>query len=202
MAPVKFRPEFKGERNYVQGPDIYDAMCLALTRDFGMHGVRDLNLSIHQKTGSNLVFSLLRRDEEAAGAKPIARLTFCSDDGFWKLVATDDQSPVTSRKPYSEEAVQRNGVFYPNRGALRVETRLEYSDIELWVSQNKRLLQLMFPDRKGKWWFVKGEFDRYSAASDYDYSELRLLHNFNFRLTKSEIVVDGVRRGFVYFSMT
>lgn len=201
MTPVKLALEFKGERDYVQGPDIYNGMNLALIRDFDMGDIRDLNFSIHQFTGSNLLLSLLKRDEEPTNRKPIARLTFWNESRAWKLIATNDDTVVSARKSYSEEPVQRAAIFNRDRSELRIEEQLGYSDIELWVSQNKILLQLMFPDKEGKWLFVKGEFDRFTGKSAYGYSELRLLHNFNFRLTKSEVVVDGVSRGFVYFSM-
>ncbi len=202
MKPVKLALEFKGERDYVQGPDIYNGMNLALIRDFGMRDVRDLSLSIHRMTGSNLILSLLQRDEEPVEQRPVARMAFHNESRAWKLIATEDETVVTARKSYNEEPVQRAAIFNRDRSALRVEERLDYSDIELWVSQNKRLLQLMFPERTGKWLFVRGEFSRYTNTSTYSYSELRLLHNFNFRLTKSEITVDGISCGFIYFSMT
>ena len=198
---VELALEFKGEREYVQGPDIFNGMNRALTREFGMRDICDLNFSIHRLTGSNLVLSLLKREEELTVQQPVARLAFRSGEHAWKLIANEDRTAVTARKPYSEEPVHCCSIFDRDRSALRIEKQLDYSDIELWVSQNKRLLQLLFPDQKGKWLFVKGEFDRYTEASAYSYSELHLLHNFNFRLTKSEVIVDGISRGFIFFSM-
>jgi hypothetical protein len=201
MKSVKLALEFKGERDYVHGTDLFNRMNLALIRDFGMRDVRDLSLSIHRMTGSNLILSLLQRDEEPVEQRPIARMAFHNESRAWKLIATEDETVVTARKSYNEEPVQRAAIFNRDRSALRVEERLDYSDIELWVSQNKRLLQLMYPERTGQWLFVRGEFSRYTHTSTYGYSELRLLHNFNFRLTKSEITVDGISCGFIYFSM-
>jgi hypothetical protein len=202
MKPVKLVFQFKGERDYVHGTDMYNQMNVSLVRDFGMRDVHNLNFSIHRTTRSNLILSLVQGDEEQAEPMPVARMLFQNESRAWRLIATEDKSIVTSRQSYDEMPVQRAAIFNRDRSTLRVEERLGYSDIELWVSQNKRLLQLMFPEQTGQWWFVKGEFSSYTKTSSYGYSELRLLRNFNFRLTKSEITVDGISCGFIYFSMT
>jgi len=203
MALVSFIASFKGARDYIQGPDIFDGMNASLIRDFNMLDVTDIKFAIHRvvRSGLSLVLSG-KQQESAAQSGAAATLAFRSAGRAWGLSAFEDSAPVTERRPYDEEPIRSIGVFDPERSALRIERRLPYSDIELWVAQNKLLLERKFPERAGKWWFVQGEFGAYSLNSDYEVVELRLLHNFNFRLTKSEVTVNGVSRGFIYFSMT
>ncbi|WP_150048056.1 MULTISPECIES: hypothetical protein [Methylomonas] len=74
-----------------------------------------------------------------------------------------------------------------------------FSFIETLVSMNKYLHQQLFPDAVGKWIFTRIDLDQESDAQ----SGLALLlkHNLNYRLTKSEILLDGKRLGDIYFSL-
>ncbi|KQW22303.1 hypothetical protein ASC80_02605 [Afipia sp. Root123D2] len=203
MAPVKFVASFKGERDYIQGPDIFDGMNAALIRDFQVPDAIDIKFTIHRVVRSGLSLVLSEKQQESATqSKVAATLLFRSGGKAWRLSALEDDVPVTDRRVYDEEPIRKVSVFDHDRSALRIERVLPYSDIELWVAQNKLLLERKFSERAGKWWFVQGEFGVYSLNSNYEVVELRLLHNFNFRLTKSEIMVDGISRGFIYFSMT
>jgi hypothetical protein len=202
MAPVRLELEFKGARDYAHGTDIYNGMNRALVEKFGMLDISDIRFSIHRMTSSHLDLLMLPDSQLEAGSKPVALMSFQSGARAFKLVAVEAGIPIVTRRPYSEEAVEQEAVFDRDGATLRVQKQLAYSDIELWVSQNKILLQRLFTDRQGKWLFVKSEFDRYSYRTWYRNSNLRLLHNFNFRFTKSEVIVDEVLRGFIYFSMT
>jgi hypothetical protein len=74
-----------------------------------------------------------------------------------------------------------------------------FTFIETLVAMNKHLHQRMFPEAPGKWLFTR--IDLTVGCDDRENLALRLRHNMNYRLTKSDILVDGRKVGDLYFSL-
>ena len=66
---------------------------------------------------------------------------------------------------------------------------------------NKGLLQAVYPDISGKWYLARYQSKFYTAQSDFKQITVTLQQNFNFKLTKSQVAIDGKPVGVIYFSM-
>lgn len=201
MKQARLTPCFKGERDYIHGTDVFDGLNLLIAEEFGFAGAQDLRFAVHRVIRSDLDVVLHSHGEAEAGPEACATLTFSHQGSRWKLSAAETGAKVDCRYPYDESGIASACQFDAVAKSAVIRAPLKVTDIELWVSANKVLLQHLFPETQGKWWFVKAEIDGYTRSHAYREVELTLVHNFNLRLTKTSVLVDGVKRGFIYFSM-
>jgi hypothetical protein len=64
---------------------------------------------------------------------------------------------------------------------------------------NKHMHQLLFPELIGKWIFTRIDLPLFCDA--HEKLALKIQHNMNNRLTKSDIEVDGKKVGDIFFSL-
>lgn len=202
MRAHSLKLAFKGDRDYVQGPDMLDGLCALLTTQAGHTDPRSLQFSVPRMTRQSLSVELLPQTEPVLDPQPVAVLSFLSRETRWRMIAREDGTPITERREYDEGAIAAAAKVDRALTTVRLATQLDYTDIELWTALNKLLLQTCFADRKGKWLFVRCELDRYTRSTPYAHVELQLVSNFHFRLTRTRITVDGAERGSIYFSLT
>jgi len=74
-----------------------------------------------------------------------------------------------------------------------------FSFIETVVAMKKRLMESLFPDVEGKWVFTRIDLPALCEANTN--LIIAFKHNMNFRILKSDILVDGEKVGDLYFSL-
>jgi len=188
---------FKGNRTYIQGPDLFNVMLAGFPD--GLR--RQIRFSAHDFVHTPNCMSHLTTDKsELAGLSDIKARCQCELDGvdYWMaLTALQTDSADGKRMPYDEERVTSQCRIEGHGIGLIGES--PFSFIETLVSMNKYLHQQLFSDAVGKWIFTRIDLDQeYDAQSGL---ALLLKHNLNYRLTKSEILLDGKRLGDIYFSL-
>lgn len=76
-----------------------------------------------------------------------------------------------------------------------------YSAIEVAVSMAKQLHKALFPSKDAKWIFTRLELVRLLQDNDSSSLAIKHKHNFNNRLTKSEIFFHERSIGYIYFPL-
>jgi hypothetical protein len=188
IAPTRLELAFKGERDYLQGGDIFNALA-ALT------GARDSVVLQMNKVmrhaldavpvpegGPAVEFNALFEYDGAGGRHSIA-------------VVEDGSAEVTSRKPYDEAAVVADArlsgerIFSPGPS--------ETTFIERAIALNKVLLNARFAPAKIKWWFARLELDRVPISPRS--AGVAFVASVGGRIAKSALEADGDACGFIYF---
>jgi hypothetical protein len=187
--------KFKGERKYIQGPDIFNETLDWLSGQCAE--IKDIDFAFHRLASHQLkITSTL--DE---GVEPASVCAYTADGVRQRVYLVETDQPVIGRYPYPEDeiVITMQPDLAARRGTLRGESA--YSDIEVWVAMTKALHYKVFPQLQGKWLFVRGRFPNYVRKSAGSERTLYIAASFNDKLTRSEAMLDGVKVGEIYFSI-
>jgi len=181
---------FKGNRAYIQGPDI----VAALLKHFSSAKLTDLDLKFNGITSTNL--DLIDGDS-VDKAKVNIRVSLSGEQKIMQLV--ENNTPVECRYDYDEDKVIAACELDSQNQQIHLVQNTGYTLCENFVAMNKYLLQQLFPDEQGKWYFTRLE-QKYILPDDALIT-VKLIKNFSFRLTKSDFLLNGEVVGSVYFTM-
>jgi len=190
---VEFK--YKGSRSYIHGTDMFN-MILSGYRAGELHAIRFTVHGFTLKNKCNLFESLVKSDiDELKEAKLRCQYDYNGETHYLALI--EDQKLSEERYEYDEGSIVN---LTENKGdVLSFLKKSPFSFIETVVAMNKHHLQVLFPDAPGKWAFTRIDMN-YNCDNRSGIS-LVFKHNMNFRLTKSDILVDGEKVGDIYFSL-
>jgi len=188
---------FKGERQYVQGADIYNAMI----NQFRGKEITNIYFSIHDFIRSKDCLLYISDDPANVGTDRNypARCRVRVDGGEKYLFLEEDikdKGPV-ERYDYDESVIHR--ACRLEKSSIYLVSRSPYTFAETIVSMNKKLLCQRYPDAAGFWAFVRLEL-RFQCE-ERDSLRLVFLHNLHFRLTKTGLYYRDDEIGNIYFSL-
>ena len=187
---------YKGNRKYIHGTDIYNNVfdylqnikCKMSTIDVSFHGVAKTNIEISEEKPEDenlLKFAYKYTDKQ--NNKTI-------------LYGVENGNEVECSYEYPEENICNLSELDLENKEVVLKKNSSFSFIENTVAINKFLLENLFADVKGKWYFTRLQIKEIPKDKIYPL-KLVLKANFNFKLTKTEIFIDKVSIGFVYFSL-
>lgn len=175
IKPLNLR--FKGERTYLHGTDLFDAMC---SETGARNGIRQM---VNRPMLTPVAYV------EMPGRKPDDLLaTFAADGKLWAVVPSAGE--VEGRYPYDEDAIAQRGMIFERSIYSYVETA---SLIETIVACNKALLNFVLGRRD--WWFAGIEIDPLPENP----TQIALTIAAESRLIRSSLEVDTRPVGSVYF---
>lgn len=181
---------FKGNRNYVQGPDI----VAAVLKQFSTEEVVGLDFKFNEIVSTNLD---LIEGGKAEDAKVNVRLTVNGEPKNLQLI--ENGQPIECRYEFDEGQIIERCNLDIEAQSVELWNPTTYTFCENLVAMNKYLLQNLYPQEKGKWYFTRLE-QKYPITDDALIT-VKLIKNFNFRLTKSDILISNEVVGSVYFTM-
>jgi len=190
--PIEFG--FKGERNYIQGPDLVNGVLSYFSEavienvKFSIHGFINTpycTLSVYETAPKNHI-------GQFRGSLS------CNERKLWVEITVQDQRSGTgNRSLYDESAITSRCNIEDKQVSLTGSS--PYSFIETIVSMHKFLLTKLFPSGNSKWIFTAIDLNEYRDLREN--LSIKLLHNFQNKLVKSEVLSDDVRVGIIYFSL-
>ena len=199
MKHIPLHFSFKGDRNYVHGTDIYTAILKQIDVQYHRKILSSIRLSIHAMAVKNcdLIWvesgELMDKPDQA-----IADFVIGLDEGKvagW-LIETD--RPIQSQYDYDEGRIE--ALCQVKDQDIMITGKAGYSAIEVAVSMAKQLHKALFPN-DAKWIFTRLELARPLQDSYTSSLLIEHKHNFNNRLTKSEIFFRENSIGHIYFSL-
>ena len=192
--------KFKGSRTYVHGTDIYNAIIEYAREKMGLEDISNIRYTLHKVMRTNLDMEIYIN--ERVPKKPETAVVFLCESGGakYQFMLHENHREITGRYEYDEDGIVKDCLLNREGQLLELTDKTPYSDIELIVAINKAMMNLLFPDGPGKWYFTKLELEKAVGKTDYSSIKTRLIRNLNFKLTKSEVFIDGVLRGYIYFS--
>lgn len=186
---------FKGSRTYVHGTDIFNQVIEILKNDFTNENI-DLSFHGIARTNIDLVSEKPDNEELVKFAFKYSR----ADGSRNILYAVENGIKIDCRYEYPEENICELSIVDIENQIVTLEQNSSYSFVENSVALNKHLLENIFPDAGGKWYFTRFQLKEIPNKNFYPL-KLILKANFNFKLTKTEIFIDNNSVGYVYFSL-
>jgi len=186
---------FKGNRTYVHGTDIYNKLLKLLHNemnyekfDLSFHGIAKKNINI-----------LFDKPKDEDSLKFVCK--YLDNNGNRKILyGIENNSEIDCRYKYPEEDICSLSKLNIDNQEILLDENSSFSFIENTVAINKYLLENLFPNLNGKWYFTRLQTVNLFTDNIYPL-KLVLKANFNFKLTKTEIFIDNKSVGFIYFSL-
>lgn len=182
---------YKGSRDYIHGTDIYNELLK-------LFKVKSIDLAFHGIATKNI--TLVKTQPADMSTLKFAFKYVDINNTKHSLYGVENASEVSCRYDYNEESISINSILEIENDKISLLKHSNYSFIEECVALNKYLLEHLFPQLNGKWYFTRVQLSKPIVHNSFNL-ELTLKANFNFKLTKSEIKIDDNLVGYIYFSM-
>jgi hypothetical protein len=189
--------KFKGERDYLQGPDILNETMLWLEQNHVPQKISKIDFSFHRMARNGLALHVEKKDSLG---EPVAECSYLSGTEARHVYLYESGNPITERYPYDESLICKDFNINVAEKSGSLKTDLPFTDIEIWVSLTKALHQKTLPEIKGKWLFVRGRFPFYERSSRGTEKHLHIAANFQNRLTRTVLTSNADFSGEIFFS--
>jgi len=186
---------FKGTRTYVHGTDIFTKMIEVLTDEMKKE---KFDLSFHGVSKTNIKLSNIKPKDESL-LKFVCKYTNISNKRK-VLYGSENGKEIECRYEYPEKDICKMSNLNLDNKEILLNDISSYSFVENSVALNKYLLENLFPDADGKWYFTRFQIQSIPEYKGYPL-KLVLKANFNFKLTKTEIFIADKFVGYIYFSL-
>ncbi len=182
---------FKGERTYIQGGDIYNAIATAIAIADPTTFVE--HLAFRQFARRDCDLTWVKPDD---GAVLIAQGRSRSKDGprpFWVI---QSQRDAVGRRPFDEDSITDAAVSAGNE--IWSQQRSAYTPIEEIIALTKRLAYELTPEVDGKWVF--GQIDL-EGPLPTAYEKIAIVQKnlIAGRFSVNEITIDETEVGNIRF---
>jgi hypothetical protein len=190
--------KFKGDRNYVQGPDIYNKVMEFLYAE--NFTIKNIDLSFHKIARHNLRGEIFKTDSGSRDAGDVISIfKFTDDNESYVIHLFETDSVITEHTEYYEEKIVELSTLNVVDKTIILSSLAPYTNIEKIVALNKALLNKLLTD-PGKWYFTKLTVDG-DINNKHPYAiQVALVKNIGSKITKSQILFDGKEKGHLYFS--
>jgi hypothetical protein len=192
--------KYKGNRNYVQGPDIYDAMLQKVLEVFAAYPIH-VKGAFNHLLKNNGILRIHESTEEIDKNNLCAFFSITIGSDQYYVVLLDAGTKISSSYSYDEEKVLESMMFYSETVKMRVKSEFTY--IEQMIAMTKKLHLLIYPEAKGKWLFTKIDLGTYIDPQLYQDQNIsvKAKKNFHNSLTQNSVFVNAEEIGEIWFSM-
>lgn len=184
---------FKGSRQYVHGTDIFTKLTEQCDSELA-----GIDLVFHGIVGSNMTF--FAEKPSHCEIKVIFRCS-CGNKKI-RLFGVDNGKEIDCRYDFTEEMIIKNSKINLDRKSIYMIQPAKFSFIEHIVAMNKALVETLYNNVEGKWYFTRLQLEKNIQMNEVLSLEIQLLSNFQLKLTKSLLVVNNEGVGYIFFSHT
>ncbi len=181
---------FKGSRNYIHGTDVL-AKLIETNKNKNLTHL-DVKFNGIMYTNLDLIDG-----EEGRKAQVNIRWIENGEKKFYQLV--ENNIPVKCNYEYDENLILKKTTHDINLKTINLNQPSGFTFYENLVAMNKHLLQMTFPKANGKWYFTR--FEQLKIYDNNSLITLKFIKNFNFKLTKSDVYLNGDVIGSIYFTL-
>jgi hypothetical protein len=182
---------FKGNRDYVQGTSLFNALVHAA----GQRGLTEGRINVSFKHVINNPLCVLEQRSPTSEDSVAARISGKNGDSVALCINEALETEIADRQEFDEPEVCRGAVL--GEKSIVQENPYHQDRIELLVSLCKKMHLECIDDSK-KWVFSR--YDGRFPIPALNKVELRITKQVGTRLTCSEVLVNGEKIGDMYFS--
>lgn len=190
---------FKGERNYVQGPDIFNGLMRHCREVLQIPSPAKIDVSFHRQASKNLQAEHYIADVTEKPVEACVVFKYESNGERHWVVLTETAEAIGCRNPYDEDSLVSRCAIRGTDNSICLAGESPFTLIETIVAMNKAL-HLATIKGVRKWLFVRAQFNRWGEQRGAAIT-VKIISNFNNKLTRSDVVVGGQHIGSIYFSM-
>lgn len=190
---------FKGTRTYVHGTDIYNNVCDFLHQTLKGE-LQDVDMTIRQISRRNMSGVLYAGKSPTIADTPAVTFRFRREGQPYTLILRENDFQIACRYEYDEERIAENGIVSETEQSIIFKEAIPFSPIEIIVALNKKLVQVLLPDRPGKWYFTRISIAQELRAIPGSTYALVLSGTVGGRFARTKISIDGILIGEIYFS--
>lgn len=191
---------YKGSRTYVHGTDMYNTACRYLHAS-GISSVQNIDFAIHRLTTNNLKTHVWPVEEIPPDYDPSVSLRFAQGGQQFVMGLFETDVPITCRYPYDEDSIAQSSTLSPQNRSIALQNSTPYTSIEVIVALNKVLMQTLFADVPGKWYFTRLRLKEELPVATNSAFLLKQTRSLGSRLTQSQIFMNEVSIGDIFFSL-
>lgn len=189
---IELQFEFKAERDYVHGSDIFNAISRIATQSFSRGFVTHIAFRNIARRQCVLAF------ENNTSLTALATGTILAGDGrsqsFWLF---DREEEVLGRYAFDEEAIVGSAEICADDRSISLLQNGAATPIEYVVAMTKRLTYQLAPDIDGKWLFGQLNLDApFNSSGVLRVFQKSILHG---RMSINEIWLDDTKVGIIRF---
>jgi len=194
---VQFR--FKGSRDYVQGPDIYNCLLDTVNDNFDSYPSQ-IRGSFHRLLSHNGMLHIYSNSEDFNQELFYADFVLLFENEEYYAGLSNADTPIISSYEYDEEDVLSGLIF--DQSTVKLAFKPSYSYIEQIIAMTKRLHFNLYPEVKEKWLFTKFRFQDTIDPQLFPDRELSVKagKNFHNKLTQNMLALDNAPMGDIWFS--
>ena len=188
----------KGDRDYVHGTDIYNTFFSDIQTNYPNTNFLEISITYSKMVnGVNLLYKVCKGNICNKNANVSINFTFKGEKYSASLI--ESKTKVSGRYSFNESSIYKHCVVSAKKQEILLNSKVQFSDIEIFTVMKKRMLNVLFPNVKN-WLLTKVEIEAFKLNSIYNEIKLVLVKNRNFKLIKTAIIIDGSHIGFIYFS--
>ena len=181
---------FKGERDYLHGTDIYNALLPRLQQHFGE--ISALDLAFHRIARTQLDMVDQNPDGNSA-----AVCNFTAGLARHTIHLVESGRPVVRRYPFPEDAIASEISFDSVMRSACLRGQPNHTAIDIWVAMTKALHKHLLP---GTWLFARARLPRPLPDSPAVERRVRIAAQMGNHLTRCVLSHDGADHGEIYFA--
>lgn len=196
MQPKLLDFRYKGDRDYIHGTDIFNALIglhspAAISKvRFTIHGfVRTPRCEVYRADSREALSTL--QDIKVRASFDLSGVT------QWVALRESSSPGPVGRYEYTEDRITALCTIQDHGVALRRESNFTF--IETVVAMNKYMHAKLFADADGKWIFTGIDLGHGCDAGTG--ISLKIGRDVNYRLTRAEIMHNGHAFGNIFFSL-
>lgn len=193
---------FKGERNYIQGPDMLNQVMQIIQRN-RLGEIRDIEFIIQRMASQHLQLEIEQAEgSRSASPDDVAVIKFTmGEKRLFARLLTAPGAPQ-ARVPYDESLVTRHcQINTVDRSIRLAEDSSGHSSIERLVSMNKALHLAVLEKPAGtQWVFCRWDSAGWPMPDDLTHAEVILRQTLGSRLTRADVMLNECQLGQIYFS--
>ena len=189
---------FKVNRKYVQGPDIFDTAIKNISKEYDE--IKAIKYTAYAMLYKNATMYITNKVVKSDYSIINSLISFIQGDMKFYAVISENNKLIECSSIYSEEIVENNSKITDNM--ISFKNILSDSYTEIVVSMNKYFFNQTIK-LEGKWIVTKFDYFELTDIVNIKNKDiaLKLLQNFNNKLTKSLLLLDDKPVGYLYFSL-
>ena len=198
--PVTFC--FKGARDYVHGTDMFNKIIELNKEHFNGAEFIDIDMTVRSiaRTNMNMIESQSFNNDPSI---PInANFSINANGNRIDVLLVENGDAINCKYEYNEGEVENAAIVQIEEKTITLINFSKYTLIEKIVALNKKLLNSLFPNHGGKWYFTKIKLRELNLNTPISATiKLVFKKNMDFKITDTVIMVNDKHIGNIYFSL-
>lgn len=198
---VKLDLFYRGERDYIYGPDLFESAIEAIFNFFQIDRVLSVDFSSHGMTRFGMDFFLFESPQDEVRYDFHSKLYFSHNGTKYYGYLVKNADLVIERIPYNEEEIVADSILTLDEKSISLKKMTSFKLTDNYTALTKYLHYKIFPRIEGKWIFVRVLFPEYYASMKYESIKVvngRILGN---KYTRNTLFLNEKKVGTINFAL-